>query len=76
MDGIVAAPAAEGAGEGSSPLLDLAGFSGRLERLLALARARQINLASISLPDLAEQLTAALHDASGRTPLASRATGW
>jgi len=38
VDGITTEPAA-GDGGGSSPLLDLAGFSGRLERLLALARA-------------------------------------
>lgn len=41
MDGIAAPPANRGGGEGSSPLLDLAGFNGRLERLLALARAHQ-----------------------------------
>ena len=73
MDGIVAAPAAEGAGEGSSPLLDLAGFNGRLERLLVLARAHQIDLARISLPALVDQLIAALRDASGRTPLGLQA---
>ncbi len=64
---------AGGGGEGSSPLLDLTGFSGRLERLLALARARQIELARIPLPALVDQLIAALREASGRTPLARQA---
>ncbi len=64
---------AGGGGEGSSPLLDLTGFSGRLERLLALARARRIELARIALPALVDQLIAALRQASGRTPLALQA---
>ncbi len=72
MDGITTEPAA-GDGGGSSPLLDLAGFSGRLERLLALARAQQIDLARIALPQLVDQLIAALREASGRTPLALQA---
>lgn len=42
MDGTAAPPAAEGGGEEASPWLDLAGFHGRLERLLALARTRRI----------------------------------
>jgi len=71
MDGI--APAAGQGGEGVSPHLDLAGFHGRLERLLALARARQIDLARIALPALVDQLVAALRDAGGRTPLALQA---
>ena len=69
MDGIVAEPAMDRGGEGRSPLLDLGGFTGRLERLLALARAQQIDLAALSLPDLIAQLTLALQEASGRTPL-------
>ena len=73
MDGIAAPPAAEGNGEGASPLLDLAGFHGRLERLLALARARQIDLARIVLPALVDQLVAALRDAGGCTPLGRQA---
>jgi segregation and condensation protein A len=40
------------------------GFTGRLERLLALARAQPIELATLSLPDLIGQLTLALQDAS------------
>jgi len=70
---MTAEPAGGGGGEGSSPLLDLTGFSGRLERLLALARARQIELARIPLPALVDQLIAALREASGRTPLARQA---
>ncbi len=73
MDGIAGASAAGQGGEESSPLLEVAGFQGRLERLLALARARQIDLASIALPDLVDQLIAALRDAGGRTPLGLQA---
>ena len=73
MDGIAAAPAAGQGGEGSSPLLEVAGFQGRLERLLALARARQIDLARIALPALADQLIAALRDAGSRMPLGLQA---
>ena len=65
----VADPVPERDGEGHSPLLDLAGFTGRLERLLTLARAQQIDLTTISLSDLVTQLTVALQGASGRTPL-------
>ena len=76
MDGTAAAPAAgqggEG-GEGLSPWLDLSGFHGRLEQLLVLARAQRIDLARVSLPDLLDQLTAALREAGGRTPLGLRA---
>ena len=73
MDGTAASPAAAGGGEEASPWLDLAGFHGRLERLLALARARRIDLARIALPVLVDQLIAALRDAGGRTPLALQA---
>ena len=75
MDGTAAASAAEadGEGEGASPWLDLAGFHGRLARLLALARARRIDLARIALPVLVDQLVAALREAGGRTPLALQA---
>ena len=73
MDGTAAASAVEGGGEGASPWLDLAGFHGRLERLLALARAQRIDLARVSLPDLLDQLTAALREAGSRTPLGLRA---
>ena len=73
MDGTAAASAVEGGGEGASPWLDLAGFHGRLERLLALARAQRIDLARVSLPDLLDQLTAALREAGSRTPLGLQA---
>jgi len=73
MDGIAAPPAAGEGGAWTSPRLDPAGFSGRLERLLALARARQIGLAGIALPQLVDQLIAALRDAGGRTPLGVQA---
>jgi segregation and condensation protein A len=53
---------AEG-GQGSTPLLALNGFSGPLERLLALARAHEIDLARLSLVALVDQLAAALHAA-------------
>ena len=73
MDGAAAPPAAEEGGEGASLWLDLAGFHGRLERLLALARARRVDLARIALPALVDQLVAALRDAGGQTPLALQA---
>ncbi len=69
MDGIAADPELDRGGEERSPLLDVGGFTGRLDRLLALGRAQQIDLAALSLPDLVVQLTAALQDARGQTPL-------
>ena len=69
MDGIAADPATYSDGDGRSPLLQLGGYTGRLERLLTLARAQQIDLASLSLLQLVEQLTAALQQAGGRMPL-------
>ncbi len=79
MDAIVAEPgiaepeaiepqAGQG-GEGRTPRLALDGFSGQLDWLLALARARRIDLARLSLPDLLDQLAAALREASGAIPL-------
>ena len=73
MDGTAAPPAAEAGGEGASPWLDLAGFHGRLERLLTLARSHRIDLARVALPHLVDQLIAALRDAGGRTPLSLQA---
>src|ERR1700733_11322522 len=52
---------AEGGGGSPSPPLD--GFSGPLDHLLTLARARQIDISNISLAALVEQLAAALHQA-------------
>ena len=82
MDGIAAGPGTAepqaidpeaGQGEeGRTPRLALDGFSGKLEWLLALARARQVDLGRLSLPDLIDQLAAALRDASGAIPLAER----
>ena len=73
MDGIAAPPAAGEGGEGASPWLDLAGFNGRLEQLLALARSHRVDLARIALSVLVDQLIAALQEAGGRTPLALQA---
>ena len=63
-DGAVVEPRyrPSGGGEGT-PLLDLDGFSGPLERLLTLARAHEIDLARLSLVALVDQLAAALHAA-------------
>lgn len=55
-----------------TPHLDLQGFSGPLDLLLALARARRIDLRRIALPDLLDQLAPALRQA---VPLAERG-GW
>ncbi len=59
-------------GAGRTPRLALEGFSGKLGGLLALARARQIDLGRLSLPELIDQLATALHDASGTIPLAEQ----
>ena len=56
----------EGHGEGvngsagTSPRLDLEGFSGRLEQMLFLARAQKLDLAKLPLREFIEQLTGAL----------------
>ncbi len=82
MDGIAAGPgiaeleaidpeAGQG-GEGRTPRLALDGFGGKLEGLLALARARRIDLGQLSLPELVDQLATALRDASGAIPLAEQ----
>jgi len=62
-------PEAGQGGEGRTPRLALDGFSGKLEGLLALARTRQVDLGQLSLPDLVDQLAAALRDAGGAIPL-------
>ncbi len=62
-------PGAGQGGEGRTPRLALDGFSGKLEWLLALARTRQVDLGRLSLPDLVDQLAAALRDAGGAIPL-------
>lgn len=67
MDGIVADQ-----GAGLTPLLELDGFSGPLERLLTLARTQQIDLARIPLADFLDQLAAALQHAPPATPLGQK----
>jgi len=59
-------------GEGRTPLLALDGFNGPLEQLLALARARQVDLARVPLADLVDQLTAAWRHAPPATPLSQK----
>jgi segregation and condensation protein A len=63
----------DGAGEGATPLLSLAGYHGALDALLTLARGQNINLATISVLELVDQLAAALRDAPAATPLAQKA---
>ena len=58
--------------DGSAPCLNLDGFSGPLDLLLALARSRRIDLHRIALPDLVIQLAPALRQAAS---LAERG-GW
>lgn len=71
MDGI-AAPPPDGAGEQeSSPALELDGYSGTLEHLLALARAHRIDLARLPLLDLCDKLGAAMQRTSS-VPLGRR----
>lgn len=64
--------AEDGGADGGTPRLDLDGFSGPLDLLLALARAQRIDLQRIALPDLLGQLAPALRQAA---PLAERG-GW
>jgi segregation and condensation protein A len=73
MDGIVADQLnrCAGGGEGT-PVLDLDGFSGPLDRLLALARAHEIDLTRLSLGALVDQLAAALDHAPPATPLGQK----
>ena len=52
------------AGQGASPFLRLDGFTGPLDHLLTLARTQKIDLATLSLTALVDQLTAALRQAS------------
>ena len=64
--------AGEGGADGGTPRLNLDGFSGPLDLLLAIARAQRIDLQRIALPDLLGQLAPALRQAA---PLAERG-GW
>jgi segregation and condensation protein A len=61
-----------GAGEGTTPTLRLDGYHGSLADLLTLARARQIDLATMSIVNLVDQLTAAMQDAPATTVLAQK----
>jgi segregation and condensation protein A len=61
-----------GAGEGT-PRLDLNGFVGKLDHLLTLARAHEIDLTTLSLAALVDQLSAALLNAPSSTPLGQKA---
>ena len=72
MDGLAAAPLPEPGGIGTSPSLALDGFTGPLERLLALARAHQVDIARLSLPQFCDQFSAALLQASGTVPLSQQ----
>ena len=51
---------------GAPPLLRLSTFEGRLDWLLELARARKVDLARLSLVEVADQLIAALDTAAER----------
>jgi segregation and condensation protein A len=73
MPGAVDALADSRAGEGATPLLSFDGYSGSLEDLLALARGQKIDLATIPVLDLVDQLTAAVRDAPAATSLAQKA---
>jgi segregation and condensation protein A len=73
MHGVVADRSTGPGGEGEgTPLLDLDGFSGPLERLLALARAHEIDLTRLSVTALVDQLAAALRCAPAATPLGQK----
>jgi segregation and condensation protein A len=63
----------QASGEGGSLYLTLDGFAGPLDHLLTLARAQTIDLATISLTVLLEQLTAALQQAPAAVPLGQKA---
>ena len=62
MDGHAVVPAEEltQEGVGYTPQLELEGYRGPLDRLLALARDHAIDLSRLSLPAFADQLVAAL----------------
>jgi segregation and condensation protein A len=74
MDGIVADQLnRRAAGGEGTPFLDLDGFSGPLDQLLALARGHEIDLTRLSLGALVDQLAAALDHAPPATPLGQKA---
>jgi segregation and condensation protein A len=65
MDARIVGPGSDlgGGGEGDTPHLELVGFSGPLDLLLALARTQQIDLAHLPLGELVDQLATALQQA-------------
>ncbi|MEE3503833.1 hypothetical protein [Acidiphilium acidophilum] len=65
--------AVDGAGEGGSPHLTLEGFDGSLALLLSQARAHQIDLSTLRLPDLIDQLADRLDRARATIPLGHQA---
>jgi predicted transcriptional regulator len=67
----LAASVSAGEGEGGTPRLELDGFSGPLDLLLTLARAREVDLAQLSVVDLVDQLASALKQAD--IPLSQKA---
>jgi segregation and condensation protein A len=73
MSASVEATIDNGAGEGATPLLTLDGYHGSLAALLTLARRQKIDLATISLLELVDQLAAAMQDAPAATPMGQKA---
>jgi segregation and condensation protein A len=61
------------AGEGATPRLELDGFSGPLDLLLSLARAREVDLARLSVVNLVDQLALAFEQADPAIPLSQKA---
>ncbi len=72
MDAIAAEPLGAPGEHAGAPSLALDGYTGPLDRLLALARAHQIDLARLSWPTLCDQLVAALLEASNTILLSQR----
>ena len=65
----------EQAAPAAIPTMVLDGYTGPLDHLLAMARAHKVDLARLSLRDIADQLIAAIEQASPSAPLGQRA-GW
>ena len=72
VDGCAAEPLAVQDDQPGGPSLTLDGYTGPLDQLLALARAHRVDLARLSLPELCDQLVAALLQASNTIPLSQR----
>lgn len=63
----------DGAGKGArTPVVSLDGYHGSLADLLTLARAHQVDLTTISIVALVDQLATAVQDAPPATPLAQK----